>query len=188
MKQAVLVLVLALSSSYSFAAPIDIGFFSIDPNNPSAGLNTVSVSNFTGTSFGCGNVDPSFPVCTSLSLSGQVQIFYSNNGGGSITKTLSAPLGPGSFSPQPDFEYDGSLNVTSIVFTGSITPTSFLLSDNSTFKSNGNVFAAALVPGSNDNPALMVDQGAPIPEPSAIPLLTAALAAGLYFRRYLTRL
>jgi len=188
MKKVFLVLVLGLSSSYSLlAGPVNIGFFAIDANNPSQGLNTVSVSNFTGTTLGCGNVDTALPVCTNLSLSGQIQIFYSDiSGNHSLTKTLSSPLGPGSFSPQPDFEYDGSLNVSSIIFSGSITPTSFLLANNSTYVSNGVVFAAALVPGVNDAPLLMVDQGSSIPEPATIPLVMAGLGGALYFRRYLT--
>ncbi|MDX2149376.1 MAG: PEP-CTERM sorting domain-containing protein [Bryobacteraceae bacterium] len=179
---AVFLLLLPLST---LAATINIGLITFDPFLPGPdGTNIVNITNFTA-DFA---LPPDFPVLTPLTfLSGTLTL---SNG-----EPLVIPLGdlaPGPLTLPGSLEFPDTATFSSALFTATLSQTSFLLSDGTTFQADSPAIVATLVPSEGptltpgiDFAVLSVtgEVSTVIPEPASLLLLGTALATLAAARR-----
>lgn len=166
---------LTCASAVSMSASIvNIGFLTFDHDSPITGENQVTVNNFTGTAFGCGFVDSTLPVCTSLNLlSPTLTVNFLNPSNVPQQLVVSAStIAPGTTSPF-SFTFLGTKNITSIQFSGSVDQTSLSLFPAGTFSAASAVQSAPLVPGTTELVLLTLNPAATgtVPEPATYGLL-----------------
>ncbi len=154
-----------------------IGFVTFDHDAPITGQNEVSINNFTGSGF----CDGTFTACDPLIFQ-NISLTLSIQGGPNQVYT-SGPLGPGSSVPV-SFVFPSSLNILSLVFSGTISPQSFQLFGGGTFIAGPAISSLPLVPNSNELSLLSVNAaGSATPEPSTALLLGGGILLGYLTRR-----
>ena len=126
--------VILFTSVFSVAAncaSINIGLLSFDVLVPgSPGVNAFTLTNFTGDPVANGfALPPDFPVYDFLNFLGSSLTLTS---GGPVTVLL-GDIGPGTFDSLGSLEFPDSTLFTSALFTATLSQTSLLLSDGSTF-------------------------------------------------------
>ena len=87
---------------------ISIGFLSLDSDSPISGQNTITVNNFTGATFGCGNIDPIWPICQPAQIQGILQVDWRDQFGALSFDNFAVIADPGQ---TPVVTYDGILTL-----------------------------------------------------------------------------
>jgi hypothetical protein len=168
-----------------FADSILLGDISLQPDTPITGLDSIFLDNFTDLpDLGCSTT---FPACSGLDISGTLSVMYLDSLGNSQDALVDVgPTGPGSTSI---YEFDPTqITFESAVLTGSISPSTFLLGDGTTFVSTGSFTSDTLTPDVGFGEISVKSGGATVPEPAlsgfAIQLMTFI---AIVLRRRLTR-
>jgi hypothetical protein len=180
-------LLLALSfPALSFCTTVYVGLITFDvliPAGAGPGVNVFNISNFTGDP-GSGGfaLPPDFPVFTGLTF---LSCSLTLDDGVSPFVVPLGDLGPGSLSPTTPVEFPDFSTFLSATFTASLSQTTFLLSNTSSFTANSSTITVQLLPSSG--PTLQAgtdfaligvsDQVASIPEPQTWVLTFLGLAA-----------
>ncbi len=163
---------------------VNIGLISFDvliPGSTTPGVNVFDISNFTGDPLLAGfALPPDFPVLDFLTfLSSSLTL----TGSGSPLVIPLGDLGPGALSPTDPVQFPDTSVFTGAVFTATLSQTSFLLADGSTFVAGSPAISATVLPSSGpslvagtDFAVLTVSSLSNIPEPNNALLLGAFLA------------
>ncbi len=168
---------LGILSSCPLSGSVIVGFVTFDHDAPITGQNEVSVNNFTGSGF----CDGSFTACDPLIFQ-NISLTLTIQGGPNQVFTSPA-LGPGSSVPV-SFVFPNSLNILSLVFSGTISPQSFQLFGGGTFIAGPVISSLPLVPNSNELSLLSVNAAVTAtPEPSTALLLCGGFVFGYVTRR-----
>lgn len=198
-RQVILILALLFGSCLARASEIPVGFVSFDEFIPAsgsaAGINAFDVFNFTGPSFGP-VVGPPYSADSLTFTSASLTV---NFAGGSSQSFILGDIGPGELldsSGNPVIQFPSTDNFSSAIFTATLSPTTFTLSDGTTFTASGSI-PSDLTPS---GPRLIAGtdfavvnaeqpQVTPVPEPGTLFLLVTALTGflGLFLwkRRWL---
>jgi len=180
----------SISCLTCWAGPVTVG--SIVYLNPLvSGFQGFEIINETGPTDGC-DASSSIPVCTVLAFQGtSLTVTLSDNS--TLTRTPSGgfSFGPGAYiygdnggdDPAQSFLFDPALTIVSAVFTGTVFPASFQITDGtsqSTFFSAG-VFSTML-DLSGGQPAAANDitvdeQATAVPEPGSAMILFSCMSA-----------
>ncbi len=171
---------LALFSA-AVAGAVPVGLLSFDVFVEGT-TNAFDIGNLTG-SFGA---PPVFPVSDALTFVGS-HLNLVLGDGTALAPIPLGDIGPGFLAPPPALEFPGTTEFSSATFTATLSQTTFLLSDGSTFLAASPLLSATLLPSSSaflvaglDSLALDVaGQGAAVPEPASL-LLIGCAAAGLW--------
>lgn len=137
-----LILVIAMVCPL-MADSVLIGDISFQPDTPITGLDSIFLDNFSDlTDLGC---SPTFPACGGVDITGTLSYVYLDSGGNTQNGSVAvSSTGPGS---TPIFEFDpAKITFESAVLTGTISPSTFLLDDGSTFISTGTFTSDTLTP------------------------------------------
>lgn len=136
MKRLALTLVLGCTLVWAMAAhAVPVGVLSFDiliPPDPTDGVNTFAIGNFTGDPAAGGSaLPPDFPAMTGVSFLGaSLRVVQ----GGSTQVIPLGDIGPGTFpDPLAELQFPDSAQFDSATFIASLSETSLLLSDGSTF-------------------------------------------------------
>ena len=153
---------------------INLGFLSYDvliPGGPGPGIDVFTISNLTGDP-GTGGfaLPPDFPALTFLTLSNSSLTVVI----GGIPQMISlGDIAPGSFSPV-SLQFPDSTMITSATFTATLSPSTLLLSDGTTFVANAAIdillvpaSGSTLVAGS-DLALLSATNSTATPEPATL--------------------
>lgn len=163
------------SSATLDAGTIVVGYLSFDAESPSAGLNTVSINNLTGSSLGCGLFDSSFAVCDLLTFTGTLTSIWE-------TSDALIPFTDDPFSVDP-----GSLGIRTyyapsqlyhVELTGSVGAGTYQRSGGTSFRTDGVIHTGQFVNG-----IALLSVAEEVPEPSSLLLCAGTLAALLSHRR-----
>ena len=132
-----------LGTDVAWGDTVNLGFLSFDAEDPaaggSAGVNDFSIANLTGPLF---FLPIDFPVLDILTFTGvQVNLF---DAGGSHGFLL-GDLGPGSHTPA-SLEFLDTFQFSSATFQATLSQTSFLLWDGTTFLADSGMVTATLLP------------------------------------------
>lgn len=177
------------------AQAVPIGVLSFDVLIPGPdGVNALSVLNLTGDPAAGGfALPPDFPVTSDLSLQNAgVTVAFAD---APVRFIALGDLGPGPFpDPSGDLQFPETAELLSATFTASLSDTSLLLQDGSTFLAARPIAATLasaggpLVPGA-DSFVLLEARPAVVPVPSPWPviLLVAGLAGLVGARRVRSR-
>jgi hypothetical protein len=177
------------------ADTINLGVFSFDVLNPggpgSPGVNSFSIDNFTGPTFG---LPPDFPAIDELTFLG-VNVVINLTGGPDVVPL--GDLGPGLYSPaSASLEFLDSDQVSSASLDATLGPSQFALADGNIFELSSQQLSATLLPSSGNTLSAGVDfvlitasgteVAATVPEPDYAPcFLTAAFVfLGFAKRRF----
>ena len=172
-----------------WADPIPIGVLSFDvftpPANGSPGVNAFNISNFTGTF----DLPPDLPASTALTFMNAVLEVDPNGGAPQdipLGDVAPGPLQDSGGNPLPVLQFPSTEDFTSATFTAMLSPTTFMLSDGSTFV-GGATIALTLSPSSGpvlmagtDDAVIAAQPAAGAPEPGSFILFGTALAAVLW--------
>jgi len=182
-------MLLLLAPTAAFCGVVNIGLISFDVFIPgdinTPGVNVFNIFNFTGDPLlGGFALPPDFPVMDSLTLlSGSLTLM-------SAGSPLVIPLGalvPGALSPTDPVQFPDTSLFTGAIFTATLSQTSFLLSDGSTFLAGSSTITAELLPSSGSSLVAGTDFAvmtvSDVPEPSTSLLLGTALAILVGIRR-----
>jgi len=161
-----LLFILAVASINLLPADsILLGDLSLQPDTPIAGLDSIFLDNFTDLpDLGCSTT---FPACSGLDISGTLSVTYLDSlGNGQSVLVDVGPTGPGSTSI---YEFDPiQITFESAVLTGTISPTTFLLGDGTTFVSTGSFTSDTLTPQVGFGEISVESGGASeVPEPAS---------------------
>jgi PEP-CTERM motif-containing protein len=163
----------------ALADAIPVGFVSFDVTNPGSpgqpGVNTFSISNFTGASF----LPPDFPVSSDLVfLAAQLVLTKSNN-----QKEVFL-LGDITSGPPVTQNFPDSEQFTSATFSGVLNSNTFTSSSGGTFVAPSTTFSTDLNPSSGltlipgvDSVVIVVNafQQTVVPEPGTIVLFSGGI-------------
>jgi hypothetical protein len=150
-----------------------LGDISYQPGDPITGLTDIVLDNFTDLpDLGCSSV---YQACSGLNISGSLSFNYLDSMNNSLNFLVNvASTGPGSTAI---YEFDPTqITFVSAVLTGTISPASFLLNDNSTFVSDGSFISDTLT-GANGFASISVSQASAVPEPAHAIFLVLGLLA-----------
>jgi hypothetical protein len=181
-RAALLLLVVLLLPTLALGDTFNIGLISYDVLIPgdanTPGTNVFNISNFTGDPASGGfALPPDFPVIDALTfLNSSLTLM---NGGSPLVIPL-GDLGPGVLSPTDPLQFPATSLFTGAIFTATLSQTSFLLSDGSTFVAGSSTISAAVLPSSGTSLAAGIDFAvitvSNVPEPNSALLLGAAAA------------
>lgn len=140
-------LVPLLLPSISLAGSLTLGTISFDtliPGEPGLpGVNAFTISNFTGDpGLGGFALPPDFPVLTALTFTNAA---FTLNTGGTPESILLDDLGPG-FATPDSLLFPETTSYLAAVFSATLSQTSFLLADGSTFTADVSRLTVSLVP------------------------------------------
>lgn len=187
-KSAVLVLFI-IGASVALASVKAVGWVSFDnliPSGLSAGVNVFDISNFTGDpALGGFALPPDFPVISSLTfLSSSLTL---DDGISPLTISL-GDLSPGPLNPTDPLQFPDTSTFLSATFIATLSQTTFLLSDGSSFTANSPTISLQLLPSSSpylqagiDFGIIYVDDSSP--EPNTWLLFMIGLATLVVIRK-----
>jgi hypothetical protein len=175
-------LISLLVTTPAVADTIAIGLLSFDvliPGGPGIpGVNVFNISNLTGNPASGGfALAPDFPVFSSLTLLGSTLTLM--DGGAPLVVTL-GDIGPGALTPPSSIQFSDTTFFSSAVLSATLSSSSLLLADGSTFIADSTI-TAKLVP--SGGPSLLagsdfavIDATSTVPEPSSFILLVPVFA------------
>ncbi|MEO8659819.1 MAG: PEP-CTERM sorting domain-containing protein [Bryobacteraceae bacterium] len=169
------------------------GVVSFDVFIPSAdqvtGVNAFNIYNFTGPTYGPILGTPY--VATSLIF--QDATLTLNVQGGSQQVINLGDIAPGLLQDNdgnPVVQFPATILFTSAIFQATLTPTSFLLSDGTTFLTSPSILlnltpasGTVLVAGTDLAPIYLQSEGSAVPEPGTLTLIGCGLATIAMIRR-----
>ena len=161
---------------------INLGFISYDqlvPPGTGPGVNAFDISNFTGDPLGGGfALPPDFPVYTFLTFT---NASLTLNDGSPMMIDLGA-IAPGPLTPPAELQFPDTTSFSSAVFSATLSQTSLLLSDGTTFITDSPTITATILPASGPSLspgdfAVISTTGSvsTVPEPSSFALIGTAV-------------
>lgn len=130
----------------NFASIGVISFDNLIPPGSGPGVNVFDISNFTGDpGLGGFALPPDFPVFTSLTF---LSVSLTVDDGVSPFTIVLGDIGPGSFSPTDPVQFADTVNFVSATLTATLSQTSLLLFDSSTFNAGSPTITVQILPSS----------------------------------------
>ena len=172
-----------LFPAFSFCTTVNVGFISFDvliPAGAGPGVNVFNISNFTGDP-GSGGfaLPPDFPAFTGLTFLSASLIV---DNGVSPNVIPLGNLGPGSLSPTDPVQFPDTASFISATFMATLSQTTFVLADSSTFTAGSPTITVQFLPSSGptlqagtDFALISVTDAAGIPEPTTWTLAVAGV-------------
>jgi len=186
---AYIVSILLACSTVALGGVVNLGILNFDELIPgdgdNPGVNVFSITNLTGDPLLSGfALPPDFPVFTFVDFLNSILTL---DDGGSLPVVDLGIISPGPFAPPGSLLFPDTVAFTSGIFSATLSQTSLLLADGTTFIAGSSTVVVTIVPSGGSlvpgDFAIISVTGELAPEPRTIVLVLGALGAFAAFSR-----